>query len=292
MPGTSGGIRGEGGGSRFLLRLGIKTRRGQEGRRRRARGRGASPPSPQPPRSLLVLLLALVATASRNVLWVIEGTSCDLPWQGCLFKGEKFICGGTLVDKNWVLTAAHCHVPGFISVELGGRRHKDSGDTRQQRYSSKVFRYPLYNETNKDGDLMLIKFLLPVHINKQVKPLPLATHCPVPGKTCQISGWGSTTSPEVTFPEDLHCTKVTIVSEEECRRIYPDSITPNMVCAGESRSRADSCQGDSGGPLMCDGRLQGIVSWGPGICGDPKKPGVYVNLCKYTRWLQDTMRRN
>ncbi|NWQ92288.1 KLK8 protein, partial [Burhinus bistriatus] len=179
----------------------------------------------------------------------------------------------------------------FIDVRLGGRNHKDSGSTEQRRRSAKVFKYPHYNETNKDGDLMLIKLFLPVHINKEVKPLPLASHCPVPGKTCQISGWGSTTSPEVNFPVDLHCTKVTIVSEEQCRRIYPNSITTNMVCAGESHSRADSCQGDSGGPLMCDGRLQGIVSWGPGICGDPKKPGVYVNLCKYTRWLQDTMRR-
>ncbi|NWS49783.1 KLK8 protein, partial [Probosciger aterrimus] len=177
----------------------------------------------------------------------------------------------------------------FINVRLGGRRHKGSGGTEQRRRSAVVFKYPWYNETNKDGDLMLIKFQLPIHTNKQVKPLPLATHCPVPGKTCQISGWGSTTSPEVTFPEDLHCTKVTIISEDQCRRIYPDSITANMVCAGESRSRADSCQGDSGGPLMCDGRLQGIVSWGPGVCGDPKKPGVYVNLCKYKRWLQETM---
>ncbi|NXL40928.1 TRY2 protein, partial [Glaucidium brasilianum] len=83
---------------------------------------------------------------------------------------------------------------------LGGQSHKDSGDTKQWRRSAKVFRYPRYNETNKDSDLMLIKFLLPVHVNKHVKPLPLATHCPVPGKTCQISGWGSTTSPDGTKP--------------------------------------------------------------------------------------------
>ncbi|XP_010280729.1 PREDICTED: transmembrane protease serine 9-like [Phaethon lepturus] len=159
----------------------------------------------------------LCPCASRNVLWVIEGTSCDLPWQAALFKGEKFICGGTLVDRNWVVTAAHCHVPGphihrpptnpdvfgfisFISVRLGGPSHKDSGGTEQWRRSAKVFKYPRYNETNKDGDLMLIKFFLPIHVNKQVKPLPLASHCPVPGKTCQISGWGSTTSPEGMKP--------------------------------------------------------------------------------------------
>nr|XP_047911863.1 transmembrane protease serine 9-like [Anser cygnoides] len=277
---------------------------------RRARGRGASPARVEPPlpvaarphasprswpsgmKVLVVMLLVLVTAASRNVLWVIEGTSCDLPWQAALFKGDKFICGGTLVARNWVLTAAHCHVPGFINVRLGGRGPKDPGISEQRRLSAKVISYPRYDPATKDGDLMLVKLLQPVHINERVKPLPLASHCPVPGKTCQISGWGSTTSPEVTFPEDLHCAKVTIVSEEQCRRIYPGSITPNMVCAGEPRNRADSCQGDSGGPLVCDGRLQGIVSWGPGVCGDPQKPGVYVNLCKYTRWIQETMRRN
>ncbi|NWH73622.1 KLK8 protein, partial [Piaya cayana] len=223
---------------------------------------------------------------------VIEGTSCELPWQAALFQGHKFICGGTLVARSWVVTAAHCYVPGSIDVRLGARSRKESGAAEQWRRSAKAFRFPGYDESTKDGDLMLLRLLLPARLGRHVQPLPVAAGCPVPGRTCQISGWGSTTSPEVTFPEDLHCTKVTIVSEERCRRIYPGSITPNMVCAGESRTRADSCQGDSGGPLMCDGRLQGIVSWGPGVCGDPEKPGVYVNLCKYTRWLEDTMRRN
>uniref|UniRef100_A0A8C4KGC0 Kallikrein-15-like n=1 Tax=Dromaius novaehollandiae TaxID=8790 RepID=A0A8C4KGC0_DRONO len=184
----------------------------------------------------------------------------------------------------------------FIGVRLGGRGPKEPGGREQRRLSSKVISHPRYDPATKDGDLMLVKLLLPVHVNERVKPLPLATHCPVPGKTCQISGWGSTTSPEgrrtFTRDPDLRCAKVTIVAEEQCRRTYPGSVTANMVCAGEHGSRADSCQGDSWGPLVCDGRLQGIVSWGPGICGDPQKPGVYVNICKYTRWIQDTMRRN
>ncbi|NXA57129.1 KLK15 protein, partial [Nothocercus julius] len=180
----------------------------------------------------------------------------------------------------------------FLNVRLGSRGPKEAAGAEQRRLSSKVIGHPRYDPATKDSDLMLVKLLLPVHVNERVKPLPLATHCPVAGQTCQISGWGSTTSPEVNFPEDLHCAKVTIVREEQCQQSYPGSITANMVCAGEHSSRADSCQGDSGGPLVCDGRLQGIVSWGPGICGDPQKPGVYVNICKFTRWIQDTMRRN
>lgn len=71
-------------------------------------------------------------------------------------------------------------------------------------------------------------------------------------------------SPVVTFPEDLHCAKVTIVSEEQCRRIYPGSITPNMVCAGEPRNRADSCQVGA-----CFGHLGPLWSFGtPQWCWD------------------------
>ncbi|NXA43948.1 KLK8 protein, partial [Eudromia elegans] len=180
----------------------------------------------------------------------------------------------------------------FLSVRLGSRGPREAAGAEQRRLSSQLIGHPRYDPATKDSDLMLVKLLLPVHVNERVKPLPLASRCPLPGQTCQISGWGSTTSPEVNFPEDLRCAKVSIVEQERCQRSYPGSVTANMVCAGEHSSRADSCQGDSGGPLVCDGRLQGIVSWGPGVCGDPQKPGVYVNICKYTRWIQDTMRRN
>ncbi|KAM6999590.1 kallikrein-14-like, partial [Passerculus sandwichensis] len=267
--------------------------------------------------------------------WVLDGHTCAPPWQAALFRGRRFICGGTLVAPRWVLTAAHCHAPGYgqphhrppgpphpppgaprprpRQVSPGGRgqiqvwphlRQVSPGGAgpgpggaapapgEQRRRSVRAFPFPGYNESSKDGDLMLLRLQAPAHLSRQVSPLPLARTCAAPGTTCQISGWGSTTSPTVTFPQALHCSQVRIVPELTCRRIYPNSITPNMVCAGEPRSRADTCQGDSGGPLMCNGRLQGITSWGPGVCGDPHKPGVYVNLCRYGRWLHRTMARN
>ncbi|XP_072776899.1 kallikrein-7-like [Taeniopygia guttata] len=265
---------------------------------------------------LLLLLLLPAASGVRVPRWVLDGHTCAPPWQVALFRGGRFVCGGTLVAPRWVLTAAHCHAPGPLTVSLGRPSHRQvrpgeppgGGGTDpssatpppgeaspapgEQRRQVRPFRFPGYNESSKDGDLMLLRLQVPAHLSRQVRPLPPAHTCATPGTTCQISGWGSTTSPQVTFPQELRCSQVRIVPELTCRRTYPDSITPNMVCAGEPHSRADTCQGDSGGPLVCNGRLQGITSWGPGVCGDPRKPGVYVNLCRYGRWLQDTMAQN
>ncbi|XP_010725409.1 kallikrein-13-like, partial [Meleagris gallopavo] len=96
----------------------------------------------------------------------------------------------------------------------------------------------------------------------------------------------------VSYPDVLQCTTVTIFSTEECRSFYPKSITDNMLCAGNLQGGRDTCQGDSGGPLVCNGRLHGIVSWGMEICGQPRRPGVYTKVCRYSQWIRDTIRIN
>ena len=75
-------------------------------------------------------------------------------------------------------------------------------------------------------------------------------------------------------------------SHDTCRRLLGLGFTPNMLCAGKTGE--DTCQGDSGGPLVCEVdekyTLIGVTSFGYG-CGIQDKPGVYVRLANYLKWI-------
>ncbi|POI18641.1 hypothetical protein CIB84_017614 [Bambusicola thoracicus] len=100
------------------------------------------------------------------------------------------------------------------------------------------------------------------------------------------------------YPELLQCLNAPILSDQECQEAYPGDITSNMICVGFLEGGKDSCQkfmplifslqGDSGGPVVCNGELQGIVSWGIG-CALKGYPGVYTKVCNYIDWIQETI---
>uniref|UniRef100_A0A8B9V932 Peptidase S1 domain-containing protein n=2 Tax=Anas zonorhyncha TaxID=75864 RepID=A0A8B9V932_9AVES len=98
--------------------------------------------------------------------------------------------------------------------------------------------------------------------------------------------------PPVTYPDTPQCVNVTVVSNSRCQEVYGSKVTENMLCAGVAAGGKDSCQGDSGGPLICNGVLQGIVSWGDHPCGQAGKPGVYSLVFNYLDWIQETMAEN
>uniref|UniRef100_A0A670JK26 Peptidase S1 domain-containing protein n=1 Tax=Podarcis muralis TaxID=64176 RepID=A0A670JK26_PODMU len=51
-------------------------------------------------------------------------------------------------------------------------------------------------------------------------------------------------------------------------------------------------QGDSGSPLICNGVLHGLVSSGAVKCASKKNPAVFMEICKFRKWIEETMAEN
>ncbi|XP_058051854.1 kallikrein-14-like [Ahaetulla prasina] len=247
---------------------------------------------------LFLFLLILTGTA-QDESRIIGGQECPKhaqPFQVILSNGKKnepdVQCGGVLIDKDWVLTAAHCDQQGDIHTRLGDHSLRDIEGSEQCITSEQKFRHPAFNPTTHDSDLMLLKLRDSAMINQYVRPIELATECAQPNTHCEVSGWGTIRSPQVEYPDLLQCAQVYTISHEDCKQAYSSSITENMLCAGVRGGGVDFCQGNSGGPLVCNNRLQGVVSWGMQICAQPGKPGVYTSICQFIEWIRDTMQRN
>ncbi|XP_069317794.1 anionic trypsin isoform X1 [Eulemur rufifrons] len=257
-----------------------------------------------------LLILAFVGTAVAVPIddddKIVGGYTCEensVPYQVSLNSGYHF-CGGSLISSQWVVSAAHCYKStihsefsgrgceyGRIQVRLGEYNIEVLEGNEQFINSAKVIRHPKYNSQTLDNDIMLIKLSSAAVINSRVSTISLPSACAAAGTECLISGWGNTLSSGSNYPDLLQCLDAPLLSDAECEASYPGEITSNMICAGFLEGGKDSCQGDSGGPVVCNGALQGIVSWGYG-CAQKNRPGVYTKVCNYVDWIQDTIAAN
>ncbi|XP_007522363.1 serine protease 1 [Erinaceus europaeus] len=241
---------------------------------------------------LLALLGAAVAFPVDDDDKIVGGYTCQknsVPYQVSLNSGYHF-CGGSLINDQWVVSAAHCY-KSRIQVRLGEHNIDVIEGSEQFINSAKVIRHPKYSASTIDNDIMLIKLNTPATLSARVSAISLPRSCAAAGTQCLISGWGNTMSNGYNYPELLQCLNAPILSDSVCRNAYPGEITNNMICLGYLEGGKDSCQGDSGGPVVCNGELQGIVSWGYG-CALKGKPGVYTKVCNYVSWIQQTIASN
>ncbi|XP_074511030.1 trypsin-1-like [Sebastes fasciatus] len=238
-------------------------------------------------RSLVFVLLigAAFATEEDKIVGGYECKPYSEPHQVSLNSGYHF-CGGSLVNENWVVSAAHCY-KSRVEVRMGEHNIKFTEGSEQFIRSSRVIRHPNYSSYNINNDIMLIKLSTPATLNQYVQPVALPTSCAPAGTMCRVSGWGDTMSSSAN-KNKLQCLNIPILSDRDCENSYPGMITNAMFCAGYLEGGKDSCQGDSGGPVVCNGELQGVVSWGYG-CAERDHPGVYARVCIFSDWLDRTM---
>jgi len=218
--------------------------------------------------------------SSPNVIGGAPAAAGQYPWMVALADAAEpsyNYCGGSLIEDDVVLTAAHCAVgdgPGDVLV-----RHGSVDITATETYAvADIHVAEAFDEATLAHDWALIRLAEPV---PEAEPITLAAADPVDWGALEVAGWG--VDDEGEAPNELRFVEVPHVSDEECAGAYGSSFhADSMLCAGDLESGGvDACQGDSGGPLMWtegDRAVQvGVVSWGEG-CAEPGLPGVYANV--------------
>lgn len=222
-------------------------------------------------------------------------------YQVSLQNIDGHYCGGALISRDWVLTAAHCINENLISVGfdvLLGTNDLESSEAILIR-AAEVKVHELYNSAGVEFDVALVRLATPAPANLPL--LKLATEeimnaAVNVGNLVTVSGWGFLNNNQELSPL-LQQVSVPIADRATCSASYMDAVntevTDTMLCAGLPEGGQDSCFGDSGGPLTVtsDGEdySVGIVSWGYSECATPEHPGVYTRTASYLTWIEQTM---
>jgi len=260
---------------------------------------------------------------TRRVVGGVATEVNEYPWMALLRRrftsSSSFFCGGSLINSQWVMTAAHCFFPGLTTEELEVRLGEHDRFSEGETTISKTYRvvmmikHPGYNDPTSENDMGLVKLATPADISIYTPACLPATGSDFTGQTTTLAGWGRTDASR--RPSDLEVrgskqlaaslqelTGLVVVSDERCGAAIAtvpgyteESVTQDMLCAGGEEGK-DGCQGDSGGPLMWESSQEqyqviGVVSWGIG-CARAGLPGVYAEVARFREWIDRTVADN
>uniref|UniRef100_A0A3P9MBL3 Peptidase S1 domain-containing protein n=1 Tax=Oryzias latipes TaxID=8090 RepID=A0A3P9MBL3_ORYLA len=253
-----------------------------------------------------VLLLILVIANFKNMCGIAplnskivggaDAVPGSWPWQASLQYFGKHFCGGSLINKEWVLTAAHCVVGTStkkLLVSLGCQNLEGKNPNEVSRRVAAIIVHPDFDRGTMNNDIALVRLSSPVPFSHYIRPVCLAASASVfnNGTGSWVTGWGYIKEGEpLPFPQTVQEVAVPVIGNRQCNCLYGViNITSSMICAGRLDGGKDSCQGDSGGPMLTKlGSVwiqSGIVSFGIG-CARPNLPGVYSRVSRYQTWIK------
>ena len=258
----------------------------------------------------LALLIVTLSAAAWTLLAppppssaVVGGEPTSIgavPWQ-VLVVGDRGrrLCGGSIVDPSWIVTAAHCvnglradQIEVFVGISTISQRGRNS-----TALLSQVIIHPDYRPPSFRNDIAVLQVTTPLTLGGTTQAISLpagldAASWPAAGTPALISGWGATATGGQASNQ-LNSGRVQILTgpgDPNCGRYGADFDVQVEICAGVPGGGIDACQGDSGGPLVVEEAgvpvLAGVTSYGPDSCANANFPGVYARVTSFMSWLQ------